>query len=790
VRAFARLLVLMLSLVLPAAAQEVQGPPQGLPYGEWERMARRAEVALEENRASNAALEQLRADLVGWRATFQTAAGERDGRIDTLRAQIEALGPAPAEGESEPEEIANRRSQLNSQLARLEAPGRSASEAYSRADNLIGEIDRTIRERQASELMTLGPSPLNPGNWPEAVQVLVRLATDIARETRTAWSNRALMNEARQNLPVVAVLIVIGLVLVMRGRRAARRFAERVGRVVPAPARNLADFLLSTAQVFLPWAGLLALTAGLVQSNLFGVRGAAMIDLLPGLGIAAFGARWLAGRIFPRAETGNRVLELSPERRAEGRFFATLLGLMLWLMVLVRRLGALEDWSAESLTVLQFPALVVAGLCLVRLGQLIGPPLPAETDAPQPFAFRRRLGRIVGRLAMALGVVAPVLAAVGYQSAANFLTVPTAVSLALLAGLVLLQTFATEAYALATRRSESEMGEALVPVLIGLALGIGSIPLFALIWGARVADLTEVWTRISEGFALGETRISPGVFLTFVVVFGIGYAATRLLQGTLRSAVLPKTRIDAGGQAALVSGIGYVGIILASIAAIVTTGIDLSGLAIVFGALSVGIGFGLQNIVQNFIAGIIMLVERPVALGDWIEVGGKQGIVRDISVRSTRIETFDRTDVIVPNAEFISGIVTNWTRGNLTGRIQVSVGVAYGSDTRQVERILTEIAEAHPLVTMTPPPRVELVRFGADSMDFQITAILRDVYFGGATKSELHHEIARRFTEEGIVIPFAQRDVWIHRAPPAPRAAAPAVAEPAPEGPHGPGDGG
>ena len=765
-RALAVLLVASLAVVLwpapqavvaqqstPSETQEAAGPD----YAAWQITAERAEESIERGRASNVALEELRAEIVGWRESLLAAQSTNSSRIATLRTQIEALGPVPESG-NESEEIAARRAELNGQLARLQAPVLAAEEAFTRANGIISEIDRIIRERQTDALLTLGPSPLNPVLWGRGLRELGATVTELVAEVSEAWANPSQREATTKDLPVILLLTAVGLVLIMRGRRWATRLGVRLYDRWNS-GKDVWGFLVSLTQVALPLVGLFVLTEALFATGLIGLKGSEIVSALPIWGATLLGARWLAGRLFP-ARMSAPPLAVQPERRGEARSYTTLLAVLMVLQGVIGLLSEVGDFSDETVVVLSFPIIVMTALVLFRLGQFLTGQMTTHAEEGGDVGYRNRVVRVLSRGAMLVSVVAPVAAAIGFTAAANALIYPFVLMLALLSAVLLLQKLVSDIYALVTHSPDGQ-ADALIPVLIGFLLTLAALPFLALIWGARVADLTEIWARFREGFSLGGTRISPTDFLAFVLIFTFGYALTRLVQGALRTSVLPKTKIDPGGQNAIVVGLGYVGIFVAALVAITSAGIDLSSIAIVAGALSVGIGFGLQTIVSNFVSGIILLIERPISEGDWIEVGGQQGYVRDISVRSTRIETFDRTDVIVPNADLVSGTVTNFTRGNTVGRAIVPVGVAYGSDTRRVEAILREIAEAHPMVLAQPAPAVLFQGFGADSMDFEIRAILRDVNWMMAVKSEMNHQIVKRFAEEGIEIPFAQRDVWI-----------------------------
>ncbi|MEM7088694.1 MAG: DUF3772 domain-containing protein [Pseudomonadota bacterium] len=772
-----RLCLAILSLILVGLGSQAWAQlsdRQSEFYQGWIKTADRAESVIEADRASNASMEQLRSEINGYRNTFNTARNANSERIQTLESQLEALGPKPEDGVDEAPDIAQLRTHLDDQLNSLRVPRIISEEAYNRANGLISEIDRILRDRQTKELLQRGPSPLNLSTWPAAWSDIEEALRGLFNETSSNLRSDVTKERVQERLPVILVLVFVAIVLLAYGRRWSERGGDYL-RQLGGQGTGVWTFVISLLRVVLPWAGVVALTAAISQTGVLGLRGTLLLQQVPYWAAIVFIFDWIGRQIYLMGAARN-FRGLSARQITELRVYIDLLAVMLILQGVVNLFEQIENISDATRAVVIFPVIVATSLLLLRIRQVRKVDLDKDTEDSVAGSRNSSFGQlieVIRRAVFLLGIAAPILAMIGYINAAEAVVFPAVKTLMLITAVVILQRFISSLYGWFTGQGEAAT-DSLFSVLVGFALAVLSIPVLAMFWGAREADLAEIWSRMLLGFDIGGVTISPTNFLTFVAIFVVGYGLTRLLQGGLRNSLLPKTSIDPGGQNAIVSGTGYVGIFLAALIAITVAGFDLSSLAIVAGALSVGIGFGLQTIVSNFVSGIILLVERPISKGDWIDVNGMMGYVRDISVRSTRIETFDRTDVIVPNSDLISGVVTNYTRGNTIGRVIVPVGVAYGTDTRKVETILGEIANAHPMVLANPAPSVVFQGFGADSLDFEIRAILRDVNWVLSVKSDMNHQINQRFVEEGIEIPFAQRDVWLrnpetlHTAPPPP----------------------
>ena len=287
-------------------------------------------------------------------------------------------------------------------------------------------------------------------------------------------------------------------------------------------------------------------------------------------------------------------------------------------------------------------------------------------------------------------------------------------------------------------------------------------------WDYSGGVLEQVKGYIVNGFDIGSFRIVPGRILWALLIFGTVIILSGWMRSQLENNWLKMTTMGQGARDALVTIMGYILFLIAIMAGLSAAGFDFGNVAIIAGALSVGIGFGLQNIVNNFVSGLILLFERPIRKGDWIEVGGTEGYVKDIHIRSTKIQTFDRSDVIVPNSELISNQVTNWMLSSKSGRAIVPVGVAYGTDTEKVRDILMSIAEDNDQVVKVgamPKPVVLFREFGDSSLNFELRVFLHNVDSRLSVVSDLNFAIDKAFREEGIEIPFPQRDLHVKSMP-------------------------
>jgi small-conductance mechanosensitive channel len=263
-------------------------------------------------------------------------------------------------------------------------------------------------------------------------------------------------------------------------------------------------------------------------------------------------------------------------------------------------------------------------------------------------------------------------------------------------------------------------------------------------------------------FTIRDADVTLLSILWFIVFITILFFATRLVRKHIIGRLLLKTRLDIGIQHAITTITTYVIILIGLVILLQTAGIDLTTLNVLVGALGIGVGFGLQNIVNNFISGLIILLERPIKIGDRIEVGSIEGDVVKIGGRSTTVLTNDNISVIVPNSKFILENVVNWSHNERTVRFRIPISVAYGSDIKLVEKSLLEVAKDNPDILDNPEPAVRFLEFGDSGLLFELRAwTMTLIHKKGKLISALNFAIYEKFKEHNIEIPFPQRDIHI-----------------------------
>jgi potassium efflux system protein len=301
-----------------------------------------------------------------------------------------------------------------------------------------------------------------------------------------------------------------------------------------------------------------------------------------------------------------------------------------------------------------------------------------------------------------------------------------------------------------------------VTLFVDIALcGLLFLPAILLTWGLFDSLPAAIKGLLELGFTLGSQRISIGLVIISAGILYGSFLASWMVQKLLIDEVLARRRVEPGVRVSIARLVHYVLIFIGFLLALLALGFEFTKLTIILSALGIGIGFGLQSIVNNLVSGLILLFERPVRVGDFIEVGTNWAEIKKIGLRATTVQTFDQADVIIPNADLVSTQVVNWTLSNRLVRLIIPVGVAYGSDVSLVMETLMASARENSKIAATPPPQVLFLNFGESSLDFELRVWVLDAENRLVVSSELHQEIDRRFREAKIEISFPQRDLHL-----------------------------
>ena len=762
----------LMAVGLPPSARAEVTPPYAATINGWEltlaisRNALDSPASSPEDRIASVGdkLQQLLVETRELQARL-------DQRARPLQQQLDSLGPAPAkEAPPEFENVAAQRNALTLDLAQIGGQQRQIALIRVRAIELIEQVGHLQQQRLIDRLGERSPVPVLPAVWLKAGADLTRVLGEVVTSPFvSAWINvEADSSHSLFYVGAVAAALLLGWPL---RRWLLRRFGPDPAVAQPSYARRvLATAVTGIANTLIPALaiGIFVLTL-LAQNWLIGDFGRIVQSIARNIIIFVLVAGTARSALSPTLPAW-RIVRIPPESAVKvSRRISIVAAVIAIHRSIADVAGEQLGPSPELDSVLIFLRTTIIGVLLLSIlprRHWVGEERPVEA----PLMTLIRLG------AGALALASPLLALAGFSTLALYLDARLLFTI-FFVGLVMMlrlalrelleQVFSPERQLflrLGAPMGFTERTSSLTLMWLKLLLEpVVWLPLVLLLlafYGVAPTNIRLWLSYLTGEFRIGGVTISPvALVLAFLVlVFGIG--ASGSLRRWLATKVLPRTRLDFGARNSIAAGAGYLAIGVAVMVAIATAGVDLSSLAFVAGALSVGIGFGLRTVVENFVAGLLILVERPVKIGDWIVVGSSEGTVKRISVRSTEIETFDRASVILPNSEMIASAVTNWTYQNRTARIIIKVGVAYGSPTRQVRDLLLKCATSHPDVLAFPEPQVLFQGFGEWTLNFELRCFVGDTDKLAIVRSDLCFAIDDSFRANGIDMPV-QRVVYL-----------------------------
>ena len=755
------LFALAVSALARAAAEELR--PLDL---ETTRSALSAiETALKDENLSDTDLQRLRAENNPLGAALLAA-------IADLTPQLEASAERLAELTPKSKEAAPATDAATAELAiekqkhdALDANLRAARAMLLEVEDNATRIGAARRELFARETFARSSSVLNPQLWLSVWREAPLDALAMTSQVRSWIAGVGVRLTLAQKLGMAAVAVLLALVAIPV-HWVARRVVYRDPDAA-APSRLRRAIAAAWTILVLAALPLLGLSALAVALDAFDVSDPRMQGVLDAL---LYAARILViynalgrGMLAPNAKAW-RLFAIS-DRSAALIFRGGVAIAAIW--AIERLVEPFADAVASLNIAVAGRALAAALSALVAAGtlrRLAGPLARAATSA------QGDVWAPVLPVAWAVTIVVLAAAIGGYIAFAIFLVNQALVLTVLGSALYLIDITVQDgterllqpdapagARILAMSGLRRDMLAQIVVIVQGVArLAVLLIAAAAVLkpWGLQSQDMLSTLRAAYFGFALGGVTLSISSMVGAGAVFAVFIVATRVIQNWLGARLLPQTHLDAGVSNSISTIFGYIGYIVAVLLAAAQLGLDFQKLAIVAGALSVGIGFGLQSIANNFVSGLILLWERGIRVGDWIVVGPEQGFVRRINARSTEIETFDRGTLIVPNSNLVTGVVKNWVHSDRVGRIVIAVNVAYESDVEQVRELLIAAAKAQDLVLAIPAPAVLFAEFGDWTLKFNLVCFVDEIEMAERIRSEMNFDVLRRMREANIRIPY------------------------------------
>ncbi len=730
------------------------------------------EAAIQGRTMSDADLQNIRLQIEPIIAEIRTIVEEQAPKLEASKQRLTQLGPKPDKGQPEESaDVARDRAEREAAVAELDETQRLGRALLVQAEQLNTQIGDLRRAGFARALFEQSDGLFSPSLWMNVVQA-------VPRELRALG---IVLDDALEQLrrsTSLGILLLLGLavgaaIALYVGRRSIAPRLVRRNPAITDPSRRsrllaaLGVLILGAAPAIAgSWIVWVAFdSSDIVPPRLEQVGRA----ILSGLAFIAF-VRALIDAILAPDHTSWRLI---PVRDASATRIMSFSVTLATVMVVGKVIEAFNTAIAAALPVTVITRAIFALAAALVFAELLrrfaarenqdeaclGPYVAPDVDIGGPL-------RSFGWFLVAL-VVGSVLG--GYVALASFV-IDQAVWISIVVALLVLCVALADEFIggslrgqtrLATtlqantglrRRSLEQIG-VLGSGVARLALIIVGILLVLAPWGIESTDVTGSLRAAFFGFNVGDVTISLSSILLAALLFGAGFAVTRMIQRWLNNTFLPATDLDAGLRNSISTAAGYVGIITAGVIAFTYLGLSLERVTIVAGALSVGIGFGLQSIVNNFISGLILLWERPIRVGDLVVVGDGEGYVRRINVRSTEIQAFDRSTIIVPNSNLISGIVRNRVRNDRVGRVLVSIPVPRASDPDQVAEIMRKSALAHREVMSEPAPRVLFKKVTENTIDFDLISFVDDIDAAGRVSSDIYFEIFRGLRKAGIGVP-------------------------------------